>query len=401
MSTHLANILKNTLLTLQKKEKTAEEMIQYIREKKAFEPFHELIESFEELELSPNEILNNLIGEELFINPKNRRTNQELMEEFLQHVIDNQSPLSARTYRKPIERLLDYLGDTHLFEMKYAQAKGYLDSIKQLKGRSGKTVNAQTINGHHSAVSGFIRFLIDTNEFDGKNLFETLKYEEVTAAENGRQECFSVEECQQLYKALEEMDFNRLTRARTRFLLTLLLETGMRRRDAWLLTVHDLTFEDGEYRYIPSKAKNKKKAEAVVRLTPFLAKQYDEYMKERERVMKLKGVEHEMLFIHYDGTHISERRIGDGLQRLYKATGLKESKEAYGLNCHILRHTFGTRMGEAGHSAMQIAKMMGHTNEKMVFDWYCHLALTKETSETVDGFGELYTSTETTPSPLQ
>ena len=42
-----------------------------------------------------------------------------------------------------------------------------------------------------------------------------------------------------------------------------------------------------------------------------------------------------------------------------------ESATIKGLTIHKLRHTFGTRLGEAGYSMQEIADLMGHSDMRM------------------------------------
>lgn len=64
----------------------------------------------------------------------------------------------------------------------------------------------------------------------------------------------------------------------------------------------------------------------------------------------------------------SARYLGRSLSRsrvIYLFNAACEKAKLRGITIHKLRHTFGTRLGEAGYSTQEIADLMGHSNIKM------------------------------------
>ena len=75
------------------------------------------------------------------------------------------------------------------------------------------------------------------------------------------------------------------------------------------------------------------------------------------------------------GTHLSiptlESRLKNSRLRADDFKKACELAGIYGFRFHDLRHTFGTRLAEAGESLHRIAELMGHSNIQMTMQ-YAH-----------------------------
>jgi len=75
-----------------------------------------------------------------------------------------------------------------------------------------------------------------------------------------------------------------------------------------------------------------------------------------------------LVFLDAKGGPVHERTLQSALARAYAAAGFTVAGP-----CKIFRHTFGSRLAMAGHSAQSIARLMGHSTPAIT-DTYMHLS---------------------------
>ena len=382
MSTHL---LENTIETLSEAGKTPEEIIAFLLKKEIFSAYHDLIHDFQALEIPDTKILNSLTKtkeKEGYVNPVDRETNLELATFFLEEKA-KVSNSTAKTYRNPILTYIEFLGDTHLFDATYDQASAFLDQIKQQKTKTGKPLKPKTINLYRSAVSCFTEFLIESGRNKmGSNYFSVIP-SELDLSEDEDKPFFTTEDCQKVYQAIEEMRLSRLSRARTRFLFSLLLETGMRRGQARILKLGDLDFDLGIYTFYNQKTKKKCQAN----LSPLLMSQYRAYMKVRNEILTKNEKTCDYLFINGHGEHMGDRWFAEDLKRAYLKAGVVDLESLDQTACHILRHSFVELSQQEGIPLAKVSKFLGHTNIQTTTKFYVHSKMEKEDSEKIESFG--------------
>jgi integrase len=132
---------------------------------------------------------------------------------------------------------------------------------------------------------------------------------------------------------------------------TLLLNTGMRLGEALSLDWAQVKLQPvagakfGYLKVLSGKAKNRKS-----RNVP-LSDRAVEVLKRWEP--KARG----LVFHHPDGSPLQQSLLGQQQKRIREALNLPED-----FVLHSLRHTFGTRLGEAGADAFTIMKLMGHSS---------------------------------------
>jgi integrase len=127
--------------------------------------------------------------------------------------------------------------------------------------------------------------------------------------------------------------------------LIVALGTGMRRGDLFALRKSMVDFQRGQI-WVPNA---KTGSEYPVPMSP----EVREVMQASVR----SNPESEYVFIN-PHTGRPYRDLSKGLDAACRAAGITD------LHWHDLRHTFGTRMAEAGHGDATIAELMGHADRK-------------------------------------
>lgn len=140
-------------------------------------------------------------------------------------------------------------------------------------------------------------------------------------------------------------------------LAILLIDTGLRMGEALKLAVADVRLipaEGAQYGFLTVRKRNSKNSKS--RNVP-LTSQVSQMLKGR-----ITEVGTDLVFRRRDG---SGRQLGQTwLNELHR-----DARAVLGLGdefvSHSFRHTYGTRLGEAGVDAFTIAKLMGHSSVKM------------------------------------
>ena len=176
---------------------------------------------------------------------------------------------------------------------------------------------------------------------------------EPLAPDNATLRWLSVEEERRLMKYLVG------ERDHLRPIVVLYLHTGMRRSELLTLRRHQISFEQGTIT-LP-KTKTPKKSQTKSRVIPINS------IAREELAQLCQGLgELEYLFTNSR----TGGRLKDPKRAFSTACRLAGIK---GVSIHKLRHTFGTRLAEAGESLHRIAELMGHSDIRTTMK-YVHAA---------------------------
>ena len=75
----------------------------------------------------------------------------------------------------------------------------------------------------------------------------------------------------------------------------------------------------------------------------------------------------EIVFCSKVGTHVSPRNYERTFQKICKKAGIDNC------NTHTMRHSFATRLFEAGVPAKTISQLLGHSSVSFTLDTYTHV----------------------------
>lgn len=161
------------------------------------------------------------------------------------------------------------------------------------------------------------------------------------------------------------------SRARDRFLVSLLDEAGLRIGEALGLRHEDLSLRRAEVRVVPredngNQARVKRMKERCVPVKHVVLDLYADYME----------LEYGMLDCDYvlvtlsgrtRGAPMTRHGAGKLFSRLRQRTGIGH------LHAHAYRHTYATRLLRAGVPAQVVAELLGHSSSQTTTETYSHL----------------------------
>lgn len=262
---------------------------------------------------------------------------------------------SAATY-KYYEICLDsfktFMKDCELEDINLTKCKMY---YLHLSGGGKNSVSVQT---YIRGLRAFLKYLYD-NELISVDICARFRLPKCTRSVI---DVLSDEEIGRIYAVFSGNDF--LSR-RNRLIISLMLDSGLRRHEVVELTLGDVHHDD---RYLIVTGKGAKQ-----RFVPFgettavILKEYlQEVFPERTKIDFRTSLIVKVSEIgEYSG--ITDVTLKQLFRALKIRTGIKR------LKAHLLRHTFATRYLENGGNIYALQAILGHTSLEMV-KRYLHLA---------------------------
>jgi len=253
--------------------------------------------------------------------------------------------------------LLPALGDLRLKDLR----ADHLQALYNAKLQSGLAV--RTVHLMHQVMRGALKKAVEVgllkrNPCQGVEL-PSLKYEE--------REPLTPEEQERFLRALAS---DRLGPA-----FITLLGTGLRRGELLGLKWCDVDLDGARLvvrrQRVAAKGGAKEqppKSEKSRRVLPLPPVVVEALRLHRERMVMEENYSRDgYVFCTGKGTPILPRNFNRKLTQLCRKAGLE------GVSPHVLRHTFGTRLLEAGHDLRVIQELLGHSRHSFTADVYAHV----------------------------
>ena len=139
--------------------------------------------------------------------------------------------------------------------------------------------------------------------------------------------------------------------------LAVLLLTGVRSSELLGLTVGDVAGPVGERRLRVRGGKGD--ADRVLPVEPELELLLEDYAFSREVRLGCGGRSGDPLFVDHRGVVLSRNQLQYLVRQCYRVAGVSDQVER-GALVHALRHTFATRLGQSGASAVEVMELLGH-----------------------------------------
>lgn len=171
--------------------------------------------------------------------------------------------------------------------------------------------------------------------------------------------------------------------------IIILLNTGLRISELCGLTVSDIDFEGGkvnvdhqllrdtEYGYYINRPKTKKGIRQIP--IPTGSKAYSAFRHTIENRANSDTVEIDgykgFLFLNGKGYPKVAWDYKDMLNGLVRKYNKKHKDSLPHISPHSLRHTFCSRMANAGMNPKALQYVMGHSNISMTLDYYTHVSI--------------------------
>jgi len=257
------------------------------------------------------------------------------------HFCQTEKGLSHNTldaYRRDLQHLESFLGETTLDAVDLESLRKYLDHLRE-SGLSNRSIARQV-----TVIRGLFSFLVEENALES-NPAELLVAPKLGAALPkflGRSRVDTL---------LEAPEVNKSTGLRDRAMMSLLYATGIRVSELIGLRVSDLDGEEGTLRVVGKG--NKQRLIPVGREALAAVEAY----RREGRPPLLKGRTTPFLFVTARGKGLTRQGFWKLLRVHGKSAGIYRS-----LSPHVLRHTFATHLLEGGADLRSVQLMLGHAD---------------------------------------
>jgi site-specific recombinase XerD len=293
---------------------------------------------------------------------------QKAIQEFiLAHEVDNCSPYTLRNCRLPLVRFAEWLqsehGVTDTEGLQVIHLRGWMSHLQKAPSRRGTPFADSTIHQYGQVLASFCRWL-EQEEVLEKPITPRFKLPRV---EEKFIPTFTPEDVEKLLAAcvVDASRFRPATRraltARNRAIVSVLLDTGIRRQELVSLRLGDI---DRDLRVLLVHRKGNRWQQVPISYDGF--KPLHEYLsKYRPYLAKLAGRtvarKDDAVFLADDGEPLTIEGVSQLFIRLRKRTGI-EGKRVAPHNC---RRYMATTQLASGRSPLDVQRQMGHTTLMM------------------------------------
>ena len=249
---------------------------------------------------------------------------------------------SLRWYKdtlRPFLAFLEGLKITDARQITPTHIRSYLDHLQVNKHSQGHVYRIFT------ALGTFLGFLIKEGFIESNPVAQVEKPKNVKRLI----QAFSMEQIRSL---LAQFDPNCFPLLRTRTLVILLLDTGLRISEALGIKKDDVNFQAGTIRVLGKGGKE--------RDVPFGITAKQSLMHYLMRIGDIPG--QELFFLNRFGGGVNRRTIQRQIQLYSEKAGIKGVRPSP----HTLRHTFATQYILNGGDAFSLQKILGHSTLDMV-----------------------------------
>ena len=273
------------------------------------------------------------------------KISEAIVDFLIEQRVRGNSPSTFKYYEITLKSFQTFLDDADIKDINLTRCKLY---YLHLADGNKNSVSVQT---YIRGVRAFLKYLYD-NELIDVDLCARFRLPKST---RNVIDVLSDEEVTRIYDVLSGDD---LLSKRNRVIVSLMLDSGLRRHEVVALAIGDLHLED---RYIIVTGKGAKQ-----RYVPFgeLTEKYiSEYVDAAfpsRRSLDFRN----SLIIKVSDLGIKSGITDTTLKQLFRA--LKKRTGIRRLKAHLLRHTFATRYLENGGNIYALQAILGHTSLEMV-----------------------------------
>ena len=257
--------------------------------------------------------------------------------DYLQHT-KNSSPRTVSNYKLWIQRLVDYLGDPLISELRPM-------NIQNFRMELAKTgLDKKTINYHIIAMRSFLKFLL-------KNEIDCISPEKLELAKIPQREVSYLQEneIEAILNAPLFYEKNPLKQARDQLILQVLYGTGLRVSELTSLMRENLILGEKQF-----SIRGKWSKVRSVFFTSTALQYLEEYLMMRTDT-------YDPVFISLSrnsyGQKISRNSIEELVRKYAKLAGIDKK-----VTPHTLRHSFATMLIKKGADIRSVQTLLGHSS---------------------------------------
>lgn len=262
----------------------------------------------------------------------------------------DRTALSRWTYLGYLSDFTTYLTENKINfkDVKPMHIDNYIDCIRHPNGLSGKTNGPSIINGRMSAINSFFEFLIE-NEYMIKNPcrnFRPLKVEE-----KEKVVYMTPEEIHEVKDEIrKQIRKGKKYAKRDLAIITLGTSTGLRVSAIANIDISDIDFVNGLIEVVEKG--NRKRTMIIGEKTKDAIL---DWMIDREKILKEKGIETDALFISALGRRCDRTTISDIIAKNTKCLDKHISP-------HKMRSTCGMNLYDKTGDIYLVQQQLGHSN---------------------------------------
>lgn len=317
----------------------------------------------------------------------------EPIREYLRYLENiERSPNTVHAYANHLKLYWSFVHDSHL-DWRLVTLESLADFINWLRSPDPRVVSIhpqeskrteKTINVILTAVCGFYEFQERLGTTEGVDVYRASfqpgrKYKSflhhINKGKEVRSRLLKLKEPKTFPGILTTEQVQQLIEAcsclRSKFLICLLYETGMRIGQAIGLRHEDIRSWDNEICIIPRSdnangARPKRKDSYVIHVSKDLMALYSDYLINEYP----EDVDSDYVFVNIwegkVGKPITYSTVNQLFSQLHKKTGIKA-------NPHLFRHTHATELIRQGWDMAHLQKRLGHADIQTTINTYTHL----------------------------
>lgn len=280
------------------------------------------------------------------------KISEAIVDFLIEQRVRGNSTATFKFYEICLTNFQKFMNDCELEEINLTRCKMYYLHLAE------GNMNSVSVQTYIRGLRAFLKYLYD-NEFIELDICARFRLPKCT------RNVIDVLSDEEVGRVFDVLSGEELLSLRNRLIISLMLDSGLRRHEVVLLTLGDVHLEDN-YLIVSGKG-------AKQRFVPFGAataatlKEYIEKVFQNRKKIDFRT----SLIIKVsdlgDFEGITDTTLKQLFRALKKRTGIKR------LKAHLLRHTFATRYLENGGNIYALQAILGHTSLEMVKK-YLHLA---------------------------
>lgn len=268
----------------------------------------------------------------------------EALASFLKHLVDekNSSEHTTKAYRDDLSQAIEYfrtqLGkDATIKQVSTRTVRGFLAHLHE-QGFSKSTIARRL-----AALRSWFKYLCRQSELSQSPAegVRGPKKDKVLPK-------FLTEETTD--KVLATPTDDEASGPRDRAVLETIYSAGLRVSECVQLNMEDVNLDD---QVLLIRGKGKK--ERLAFLGPATVKLIQEWLEERDKLLKLKSKNTAAVFINKFGTRLTTRSVGRLLAKYLRQLGMSGQASP-----HTLRHSFATHLLDRGAEIRSVQELLGH-----------------------------------------
>ncbi len=268
----------------------------------------------------------------------------EALASFLKHLVDekNSSEHTTKAYRDDLSQAIEYfrtqLGkDATIKQVSTRTVRGFLAHLHE-QGFSKSTIARRL-----AALRSWFKYLCRQSELSQSPA------EGVRGPKKDKMlPKFLTEETTD--KVLTTPTDDETSGPRDRAILETIYSAGLRVSECVQLNIDDVNLDD---QVLLIRGKGKK--ERLAFLGPATTKLIQEWLEERNKLLKLKNKNADAVFINKFGTRLTTRSVGRLLAKYLRQLGMSGQASP-----HTLRHSFATHLLDRGAEIRSVQELLGH-----------------------------------------